>query len=148
MPVKWIRINETWYKMYGSLSATQDQIAWVVTFNIDATAVVTPLSGWPAAHLGRRPPMIWAVIARSTLPPDQRPDGTAFFHLLRNFGSSIFMSLSITILIRTTKVSYAAMVEQISPFNGNLRLAWVAGAWSRAPPSSWHSAPRRYGKRP
>ena len=77
--------------------------------------------------------MMWvplSVIALSTLPPDQRPDGTAFFHLLRNIGSSIFISLSITIVIRTTKVSYAGMIEQISPFNENLRLPWVTGAWS------------------
>ena len=32
----------------GSMSATQDQIAWVVTFNLVATAVGTPLTGWLA----------------------------------------------------------------------------------------------------
>jgi len=48
-------------QMQGSLSATQDQIAWVVTFNIVATAVVTPTAGWLAAHLGRRRVMIIAV---------------------------------------------------------------------------------------
>ena len=35
-------------QMQGALSATQDQIAWVVTFNIVATAVATPLTGWLA----------------------------------------------------------------------------------------------------
>jgi MFS transporter, DHA2 family, multidrug resistance protein len=49
-------------KMQGSLSATQDQIAWVVTFNIVATAVATPLAGWLAARMGRRKLMICAVI--------------------------------------------------------------------------------------
>ncbi|MCG8596530.1 MAG: MFS transporter, partial [Kiloniellales bacterium] len=49
-------------QMQGSLSATQDQIAWVVTFNIVATAVVTPTSGWLAARLGRRRVMIYAVV--------------------------------------------------------------------------------------
>ena len=49
-------------KMQGSLSATQDQIAWVVTFNIVATAAATPLAGWLAARLGRRKLMIWAVV--------------------------------------------------------------------------------------
>jgi DHA2 family multidrug resistance protein len=33
-------------QMQGSLSAAQDQIAWVVTFNIVATAVATPMTGW------------------------------------------------------------------------------------------------------
>ncbi|MDH3664729.1 MAG: MFS transporter, partial [Alphaproteobacteria bacterium] len=49
-------------QMQGSLSSTPDQIAWIVTFNIVATAVVTPLAGWLTATLGRRRLMIWAVI--------------------------------------------------------------------------------------
>ena len=36
-------------KMQGEFGATQDQIAWVVTFNILATAVMTPLTGWASA---------------------------------------------------------------------------------------------------
>ena len=41
-------------QMQGTFSATTDQIAWVITFNIVATAVVTPLAGWLAARFGRR----------------------------------------------------------------------------------------------
>ena len=33
-------------QMQGAMSATQDEIAWVMTFNILATAVVTPTTGW------------------------------------------------------------------------------------------------------
>ena len=46
-------------QMQGSLSATQDQIAWVVTFNILATAVATPMTGWLAGKFGRRKTMIY-----------------------------------------------------------------------------------------
>jgi len=49
--------------------------------------------------------------------------------LLRNVGSSIYISLSIALVIRTSKISYAGMVENISPFNENLMLPWVSGAW-------------------
>lgn len=49
-------------QMQGSLSSTPDQIAWIVTFNIVATAVVTPIAGWLAARLGRRRLMIWSII--------------------------------------------------------------------------------------
>ncbi|MEM6624019.1 MAG: DHA2 family efflux MFS transporter permease subunit [Pseudomonadota bacterium] len=49
-------------QMQGSLSSTPDQIAWIVTFNIVATAVVTPMAGWLAARFGRRRLMIWAII--------------------------------------------------------------------------------------
>ena len=41
-------------QMQGALSATPDQIAWVVTSNIVATAVMTPLAGWLTSRFGRR----------------------------------------------------------------------------------------------
>ena len=41
-------------QMQGALSATQDQIAWVVTANLVATAVATPLAGWLLSRFGRR----------------------------------------------------------------------------------------------
>ena len=46
-------------QMQGSLSATQDQISWVMTFNIVATAVVTPMTGWLAEKFGRRRLMLY-----------------------------------------------------------------------------------------
>ncbi len=38
--------------MQGSMSASQDQIAWVVTSYIVAAAIMTPLTGWLATRLG------------------------------------------------------------------------------------------------
>ncbi len=38
--------------MQGSLSASQDQIAWVVTSYIVAAAIMTPLTGWLAGRCG------------------------------------------------------------------------------------------------
>ena len=49
-------------QMQGSLSATPDQIAWVMTFNILATAVVTPMSGWLTSLFGWRNVMIYAML--------------------------------------------------------------------------------------
>ena len=59
------------------------------------------------------------------------PDGTAFFHLLRNIGSSIHISLSITLVIRSAKASYAGLTEYVSPFNESWTLPWVSGGWSQ-----------------
>ena len=39
-------------QIQGSLSATQDQISWVVTLNILATAIMTPMAGWLSAKFG------------------------------------------------------------------------------------------------
>src|ERR1700761_1908872 len=38
----------------GSLSATQDQMAWVLTSYIVAAAIMTPMSGWLAGRFGRK----------------------------------------------------------------------------------------------
>lgn len=50
-------------QMQGTMSATQDEIAWAMTFNILATAVATPMTGWLAARFGRRETMVWSVFA-------------------------------------------------------------------------------------
>ena len=47
-------VNVALPHMQGSLQATQDQIAWVVTSYIVASAVATPLAGWLAARFGLR----------------------------------------------------------------------------------------------
>src|SRR6187402_2864743 len=39
--------------MQGSLSATQDQINWVLTSYIVAAAIMTPPTGWLARRFGR-----------------------------------------------------------------------------------------------
>jgi MFS transporter, DHA2 family, multidrug resistance protein len=40
--------------MAGSVSASQDQITWVLTAYIVAAAIMTPLTGWLANRLGRK----------------------------------------------------------------------------------------------
>jgi MFS transporter, DHA2 family, multidrug resistance protein len=41
-------------RIQGSLSSTQDQINWVLTSYIIATAIMMPLSGWLAGQFGRK----------------------------------------------------------------------------------------------
>ena len=38
----------------GSVSASQDQIVWVLTFYIIAAAIMTPMTGWLSEKLGRK----------------------------------------------------------------------------------------------
>src|SRR4051812_34406453 len=46
----------------GALSATQDEISWVITLNLVATAVATPMTGWLASRLGWRRLMFGTVL--------------------------------------------------------------------------------------
>jgi len=47
--------------MQGSLSVTQDKIAWVLTSYIMATAIAMPLTGWIAGRIGRKRLLIISV---------------------------------------------------------------------------------------
>ena len=48
-------------QMQGTMAATTDEIAWTTTFNILATAIVTPMTGCLVARFGRRRVMLVAV---------------------------------------------------------------------------------------
>jgi DHA2 family multidrug resistance protein len=77
--------------------------------------------------------MMWVpltVVTFATLPERLLPQGSAIFHLLRNFGSSIFISISVMLVTRTAKVNYADMTEFVSPFNETLRFPGVLGGWN------------------
>jgi DHA2 family multidrug resistance protein len=67
------------------------------------------------------------VITFATLPVEFRTDGSALFHLLRNIGSSIGISLAVTYLTRSTQYNRAELAEFASPVNEILRLS---GAWN------------------
>jgi MFS transporter, DHA2 family, multidrug resistance protein len=77
--------------------------------------------------------IIWVpltVTAFATLETRHMPEGMALFHLLRNIGSSFFISISVAEIIRSTGVNYSRMTEMVSPYNKALSLPWVMGGWS------------------
>jgi DHA2 family multidrug resistance protein len=57
-----------------------------------------------------------STVAFSTLPTSLRNEGTAFFNLLRNIGSSIGISVVMFMLTRNTDRVHAALVQHITPY--------------------------------
>ena len=47
----------------GSLSASQDQITWVLTSYMVGTAIMTPMSGWLAQKVGRKQLFLISIVA-------------------------------------------------------------------------------------
>lgn len=68
-------------------------------------------------------------LAFSTLPSPLIVQGSALFNLMRNFGSSVFISLSILVLVRTTAENYSGLSALVSPINKSLRYPEILGGW-------------------
>jgi MFS transporter, DHA2 family, multidrug resistance protein len=63
----------------------------------------------------------------STLGPALRNEGTAIFSLIRNMGSSLGISLVVTLLTRNTQIAHASLAAHVNPFSPPLQ-AQLAGA--------------------
>ena len=70
------------------------------------------------------------VMAFATLPQHQITEGSAVFTLMRNFGSSLFISLSVLILVRSTSINYARLTEFITPYNTGAAFPALPGSWN------------------
>ena len=46
----------------GSVSASSEEITWVLTSYIVAAAIFTPLTGWMAGRFGRKRLMLWSIV--------------------------------------------------------------------------------------
>ena len=89
--------------------------------------------GWAGIIQGLGSGIMWVpltMVAFATLPVRLLPEASSIFHLLRNFGSRIFISISVMAVVRTAKISYSELVEHVSPFNESLRDGIGTGAWS------------------
>src|SRR5438034_626249 len=70
------------------------------------------------------------VLAFATLPAHQLTEGSGVFTLVRNFGSSLYISITVVLLVRSTTANYARMTEFVTPFNKTLAFPGLPGAWS------------------
>ena len=102
---------------------------WMLSFDLNVTMEILVLN---SLVQGFSVGLIWvplSVVAFDTLAPSDRAEASSVFHLLRNIGSSFFISLSIAEIVRATGANYSRMTEMISPYNTTLSLPWVTGAW-------------------
>jgi len=71
-----------------------------------------------------------STVAFATLAPRYRSEGTAMFSLIRNIGSSIGISVVVTVLGHEAQVSHATLAESITPFRAALQAPGVPELWS------------------
>ena len=88
---------------------------------------------WTSAFQGFGNSYLWVpltVLAFATLPPRQMGEGTAVFHLIRNLGSALFISICVGVVVHYTGVNYSIISEHISEFNQAFHLPSAAGGWN------------------
>ncbi|MGQ0685348.1 DHA2 family efflux MFS transporter permease subunit [Bradyrhizobium sp.] len=103
---------------------------WMLTFDLNVTMEILVAN---SAIQGFAVGVVWVpitAVAFGTLDAKHYAEASAIFHLLRNIGSSFFISLSIAEIVRTTGANYSRMTEMITPYNRALAMPDVTGAWS------------------
>ncbi len=70
------------------------------------------------------------VLAFATLPAHQITEGSGVFTLVRNFGSSLYISVTVVMLVRSTAANYSRMTEFITPYNKALAFPGLPSAWT------------------
>jgi DHA2 family multidrug resistance protein len=103
---------------------------WMMTLDLSMTpAILCAINFIQGVSVG----IVWVpmtFIAFSTLSPEHRAESMALYHLLRNLGSSLFISISVAEIVRTTGTNYARLGEFISPYNKVVAMPWATGCWS------------------
>ncbi len=129
--------------MQGTLSATQDQISWVLTSYIVAAAIATPATGWLASIMGRRRLLLIAIagftVASVLCAMASSIGAMVAFRLLQGlFGASLVPLSQSTLLDVYPREKHGAamamwgMGVMVGPILGPPLGGWLTDAYS------WH----------
>ncbi len=94
---------------------------------------------WPMALQGLGVGLLWVpitMVAFSRLEGERLAEGTAVYHMLRNIGSSVHISLSTVLVVHMTQMSHGELSPNISRYNESLSLPWVRGPLDLDDPQS------------
>ncbi|MES1200049.1 MAG: DHA2 family efflux MFS transporter permease subunit [Pseudomonadota bacterium] len=127
--------------MAGSVSASQDQIAWVLTSYIVAGAICTPITGWLSGRLGRKRLFFGAVlgfvIASAACGAAQNLPEIVTFRLIQGvFGAPLIpLSQALILDIYSAKERGPAMAiwgvgVMVAPIAGPVLGGWLTESWS------------------
>src|ERR1700743_939541 len=128
-------------RMQGTLSATQDEMGWVLTSYIIASAITIPLSGWLANEFGRRRFFLVSIVL-FTIPSalcgiaETLPQ-IVIFRFLQGVGGAALVPLSQAVLFDINPpekfgraMSIWGMGTQLGPIMGPALGGWLTEHYS------------------
>ena len=127
--------------MAGSVSASADQITWVLTSYIVAAAIMTPTSGWFAARLGNKRVFVVAIIgftvASALCGIAQSLGQIVVFRVLQGMFGAAMMPLTQAVIYdiypveeRGQAMSIWAVGSMVSPVAGPVLGGWLTEDFS------------------
>ena len=127
--------------MQGSLSVTQDKIAWVLTSYIMATAIAMPLTGWIAGRIGRKRLLIISVsgftLASMACGASYTLEEMIVFRVLQGIFGASLVPISQSLLLDTFPVQKHARAMgirgvgvMVSPILGPTAGGWLTEYYS------------------
>ncbi len=127
--------------MQGSLSATQDQISWVLTSYIVAAAIMTPPTGWLAGRFGRKRLFALAVVGFTVTSMlcglAQTLDEMILFRLMQGvFGASLVPLSQSTLLDSFPPAQHGRAMAlwgvgvMVGPILGPTLGGWLTENWN------------------
>ena len=102
---------------------------WLMTTSLDTRPLEFALNGMLQGFAGGMTWVPLTVLTFATLDPKDLDETTSVYHLLRNIGSSFFISMSVTEIVRSTATNYEHMTEYLNPYNPVLQMPWVMGEY-------------------
>jgi DHA2 family multidrug resistance protein len=109
----------------------QGMAGWMMAqFDINLT---TSDVAWAGFVQGLGTGFLWVpltLVTFNTLSRELFPEGSSMFHLLRNIGSSVHISISVALVLHSAKINYGHLAEAVTPYAKAWQIPSVAGAWS------------------
>jgi DHA2 family multidrug resistance protein len=127
--------------MAGAVSASADQITWVLTSYIVATAIVTPMSAWLAGRLGRKQVFLISIagftLASAACGAAQNLEQIVLFRVLQGAFGAAMMPLSQAVMLdaytmeeRGPVMAVWGMGVMVAPIVGPVLGGWLTQDFS------------------
>lgn len=119
---------------------------WLMHVSLDVTAWELGLNGAVQGLSSGIIVVCLTLITFPNIPRERMPEATGMYHLLRNIGASLFISVCVAEVVRSTGMNYSRFTELASPYNRSLMLPWVTGLWEFDSLSSLERLSREMGR--
>jgi MFS transporter, DHA2 family, multidrug resistance protein len=128
-------------RIAGSVSASADQITWVLTSYIIATAIMTPMAGWLAGRLGRKRVFLFSIagftIASALCGAAQNLDQIVLFRVLQGLFGASLLPLAQAVMVeiypfeeRGPAMAMVSMAMMVAPIIGPVLGGWLTDDFS------------------